>query len=47
MSVNRLYERFSSIDDQRQQVKVLHPLFDILFLTIRAVIAGCQGWQEI
>ncbi|NOU52260.1 transposase family protein [Pseudoalteromonas sp. JBTF-M23] len=24
-----------------------HPLFDILFLTITAAIAGCQGWKEI
>lgn len=47
MSVNTLFERFSSIDDQRQEGKVQHPLFDILFLTISAVIAGCQGWEEI
>jgi predicted transposase YbfD/YdcC len=47
MSANTLFEHFSSIDDPRQQGKVQHPLFDILFLTISAVIAGCQGWEEI
>ena len=46
MSANTLFEHFSSIDDPRQQGKVKHPLFDILFLTISAVIAGCQGWEK-
>ena len=47
MSANTLFEHFSSIDGPRQQGKVQHSLFDILFLTISAVIAGCQGWEEI
>ncbi|WP_165383817.1 transposase family protein [Pseudoalteromonas sp. CO342X] len=47
MSVNTLFERFSFIDDPSQEGKVQHPLFDILFLTISAVIAGCQGWEKI
>ena len=46
MSANTSTQIFSSIDDPRQQGKVQHPLFDILFLTISAVIAGCQGWEE-
>ncbi|WP_247686904.1 transposase family protein [Pseudoalteromonas luteoviolacea] len=47
MSASSLFEHFSSIDDPRQQSKVQHLLSDILFLTISAVIAGCQGWEEI
>ena len=47
MSQLQLFKYFSNIDDPRQQGKVVHKLFDILFLTISAVIAGCQGWEEI
>ena len=47
MSDIQLFKYFSSIEDPRQQGKVAHKLFDILFLTVSAVIAGCQGWEEI
>ncbi|RZF87918.1 ISAs1 family transposase [Pseudoalteromonas sp. CO325X] len=47
MSVNAFFEHFSSIEGPHQQGKVQHPLFDILLLTISAVLAGCQGWEEI
>ncbi|KZN55995.1 ISAs1 family transposase [Pseudoalteromonas luteoviolacea] len=47
MQANILFEYFSTIDDPRQQGKVKHQLFDILFLTVSAVIAGCQDWEEI
>ncbi|MCL1160087.1 transposase family protein, partial [Shewanella inventionis] len=47
MSQLQLFKYFSNIDDPRQQGKVVHKLFDILFLTLSAVIAGCQGWEEI
>jgi hypothetical protein len=40
MSQLQLFKYFSNIDDPRQQGKVVHKLFDILFLTISAVIAG-------
>ena len=43
MSGNTLFEHFSSINDPRQQGKVQRPLFDILDITICAVIGGCQG----
>lgn len=43
----QLFKYFSNIEDTRQQGKVDHKLFDILFLTISAVVAGCQGWEEI
>ena len=40
-------ENFESIDDIRQQSKVVHKPLDIIFLTVSAVISGCQGWEDI
>jgi hypothetical protein len=31
----------------RQIAKVTYPLFDILFLSVSAVIVGCERWEEI
>jgi len=47
VNLNVLSEHFSSIDNSRQSVKVTFPLFDVFFLTLYAVIAGCQGWEDI
>lgn len=47
MSLNILAQQLSDINDTRQSAKTLYPLFDILFLAITAVIAGCEGWEEI
>lgn len=47
MNLNVFSEHFSSIEDSRQSAKVTYPLFDVLFLTLCAVIAGCQGWEDI
>lgn len=47
MSLNILAQHLSGITDVRQTAKVTYPLFDILFLTVSAVIAGCEGWEEI
>lgn len=38
---------FGNIIDTRQEWKVLHKLYDIIFLTVSAVIGGCEGWEEI
>ncbi|MGB6139532.1 ISAs1 family transposase [Pseudoalteromonas rhizosphaerae] len=43
----QLFKYFESIDDPRQQGKVVHKLFDIIFLAVSAVISGCQGWEDI
>ena len=42
-----LFKYFESIDDPRQQGKVVHKLFDIIFLAVSAVVSGCQGWEDI
>ena len=47
MSTDIFFKHFSSIKDPRQSAKVSYPLFDIIFLTVTAVIAGCEGWEEI
>lgn len=47
MNALDLMSTFSVIYDPRQQWKVDHKLTDILLLTICAVIAGCENWEEI
>ncbi|KJZ27221.1 ISAs1 family transposase, partial [Pseudoalteromonas fuliginea] len=43
----KLFKYFESIDDPHQQGKVVHKLFDIIFLAVSAVVSGCQGREEI
>ncbi len=38
---------FSSLHDKRQSAKITYPLFDVLFGSLCAVIAGAQGWFDI
>ncbi len=38
---------FSSPQDPRQSAKVAYPLFDILFASLCAMIAGAEGWSDI
>lgn len=38
---------FSSITDPRQQSQVRHDLYEIIAMTIAAVIGNCDGWDEI
>lgn len=38
---------FSQISDPRQSAKITYPLFDVIFLTLCSVIAGCEGWEEM
>ncbi|WP_299735803.1 ISAs1 family transposase [uncultured Endozoicomonas sp.] len=47
MNAVDLMNKLSIINDPRQSWKVEHKLTDILILTICAVIAGCEGWEEI
>ena len=46
MSVDALFTRFfSEIHDNRQPAKNLLSFYDVLFLTVCAVIGGAQGWR--
>ena len=40
-------ESFSNITDTRQQSQVRHELYEIIAMTIAAVIGNCDGWDEI
>lgn len=40
-------ESFSRITDTRQQAQVRHDLYEIIAMTIVAVIGNCDGWDEI
>ena len=47
MNLSAFNSHFESIQDSRQAAKISHPLFDILFLSLCAVAAGAEGWQDI
>jgi predicted transposase YbfD/YdcC len=47
MQLHAFSEFFSDLHDPRQSAKIAYPLFDILFLTVCAVIGGCEGWEDI
>lgn len=47
MHIDAFSQFFSVIQDPRQSAKILYPLFDILFLTVCATIAGMDGWEDI
>lgn len=38
---------FGDIDDHRQPAKIYYSFYDVLFLTVCAVIGGAEGWEEI
>jgi len=38
---------FSGLEDPRIDRTKLYPLMEIIFLTVSAVISGCQAWDEI
>lgn len=47
MDIDTVRLHFSIIQDPRQSAKVDYPLFDILFGSLCAIIAGARGWTEI
>jgi len=47
MSIDAFSQHFEALKDPRQAAKVTYPLFDVLFLTVCAVIAGASGWEDI
>lgn len=42
-----LLDHISIIKDPRQSWKISHKLADVIFLTVTALIAGAEGWEEI
>lgn len=47
MSIDAFSQYFSTLTDPRQSSKISYPLFDVLFLSITAIIAGAEGWEDI
>lgn len=46
MGFDAFSEYCSELKDSRQTAKVSYPLFDVLFLTVCAVIADAEGWED-
>lgn len=42
-----LIEHFSRLEDPRIERHKIYPLIEIVFLSISAVLAGCEGWEAI
>ncbi len=47
MELDAFSQYFGDINDPRQSAKISYPLFDGLFLTLCAVLAGAEGWEDI
>lgn len=47
MSIEAFSQYFGDLQDPRQSAKISYPLFDVLFLTVCATIAGAEGWEDI
>ena len=47
MHIETFKAHFQPLEDSRQSAKITYPLFDVLFGTLCAVIAGARGWFEI
>ena len=47
MSVEKLVEHFSALEDPRCSGKVEHRLIDILVIAVCAVIACAESWDDI
>lgn len=47
MDIDSIKEHFIQIHDDRQSAKVDYPLFDILFGSLCAIMAGGRGWTDI
>ena len=47
MQLDAFSEFFSDLHDPANQRKSPIQFFDILFLTVCAVIGGCEGWEDI
>ncbi|CDG97713.1 hypothetical protein XBP1_2750007 [Xenorhabdus bovienii str. puntauvense] len=43
MNIDAFSQYFSKLQDPRQSAKISYSLFDVLFLTLCAVIAGAEG----
>lgn len=47
MPIDAFSEHFADLKDPRQTAKISYSLFDVMFLTLCAVIGGAEGWHDI
>lgn len=47
MTIDVFAQYFADVKDPRQTAKLSYPLYDVLFLSICAIITGCEGWEDI
>ncbi len=47
MHIDEFKEYFHTVTDKRQSAKVTYCLFEVLFGSLCAVIAGAKGWFDI
>ena len=45
--IDAFLDHFSTLEDRREAGKVLHPVPEILFVTLCGVIAGAEGWGDM
>lgn len=45
--ISKFQEYFTEVKDPRVEKTRLHPLTDIITISILAVIAGAEGWEDI
>ena len=47
MHIDEFKEYFHTVTDERQSAKITYCLFEVLFGSLCAVIAGAKGWFDI
>ena len=45
--IDTFLDHFGTLEDRREAGKVLHPVPEILLVTLCGVIAGAEGWEDI
>lgn len=46
-SEKEFIELFNTVEDPREDERILHPLSEILFLAVSGVLSCAESWREI
>lgn len=47
LTIEAFLDHFGELEDSRETEKILHPVREILLVTLCGVIAGAEGWEDI
>jgi hypothetical protein len=47
MPIDLFPQHFSDVKAPHRTAKISYPLYDVLFLSICAIITGCNSWEDI